>query len=324
VTDDHLSDHLSTDDLAELDEDLLEPDRAASARAHLAGCPTCQARLAEIKDVREQLRDLPRPEMPAQVSARIDRALADVSATKDSTVVPIADAPSRRRLGRPSAAATAAAAAVVLLVGAIVVALVHNNSGSNGSNEAGSNSTETTTSGLAPASEQPKNYHLSASGDTYTATSLQRLVPALVTTATRAPSGTPAFGASNSGQAPAASPTGASGTTNQNQNDKHSSVQPLAGNATGTASQPVPSSLQSHYGNRSWLLSCARYLTDTNTAVPIAIDFGKWSDATHTGVPSIVFVFRDTNPNAVDVYVSGPTCRGIHAIRTYQKVGVAP
>jgi anti-sigma factor RsiW len=323
VTDDHLSDHLSTDDLAELDEDLLEPGRAASARTHLAGCPTCQARLAEIKDVREQLRDLPRPEMPAQVNARIDRALADVSAPKDSTVVPIAEAPSRRRFGRPSAAAAAAAAAVVLLVGAIVVALVHNNSGSNGSNEAGSNSTETTTSGLAPASEQPKDYHLSASGDTYTATSLQRLVPALVTTATRAPSDTPAFGASNSGRAPAASPTTTHGSAQLGSQGSAGTS-----NATGaTSNRVVPglsSTLKSHYGNRSWLLSCARYLTDTTTAVPIAIDFGKWSDATHTGVPSIVFVFRDTNPNAVDVYVSGPTCRGIHAIRTYQKVGVTP
>jgi hypothetical protein len=91
-----------------------------------------------------------------------------------------------------------------------------------------------------------------------------------------------------------------------------------------TAVNGALAGLAPHYGDRSWLLSCARYLAQDNNVVPIAIDFGRWSDPTHTGAPSIVYVFRDSNPNYVDVYVTGPSCHGIDAIRTYQKVGVSP
>jgi hypothetical protein len=318
VTDDHLSPdgHLSLADLAELDEDLLEPDRAESARAHLAGCDTCQARLAELTATRERLRDLPRAEIPADVASRIETALADAGAPA-ATVVPMAGATGRRRFGRPTAAASAAAAAVVLLVGAIVVALVHH-SGNNGSGSAAGalSVTPSATTGLSP--QQPKDYRLSASGKTYTPTTLQSLVPGLVTSATRVP-GAPQADAGGAVQTPAASPTHGPVTTGSG---KNSSPTGETFSGAGKANSGLVPSLAHDYGNRSWLLSCARYLTGESDAVPIAIDFGRFTDASYSRAPSIVFVFRDADPNYVDVYVSGPTCQGTDAVRTYQKVGM--
>lgn len=80
-------DHLSLDELAELDEGLLGTDRAGSARSHLAGCETCRASADAITAARTALSDLPPVTMPAEVQNRIDRALADAAAvdTDDST-----------------------------------------------------------------------------------------------------------------------------------------------------------------------------------------------------------------------------------------------
>ena len=327
MTQDHPNDHLSLDDLAELDEDLLEPDRAASARAHLAGCETCRAQLAQLSEVRAQLRDLPRPEMPAEVATRVETALAQAGDATDPTVVPLAGAAERRRFGRPTAAATAAAAAVVLLVGAIVVALVHHSGDKSGTEATGVNGTATATSGLAPANQQPKDYRLSASGDVYTPTTLTRLVPGLVTSATQAPSAG-RYAPTGTSQTPAAEPSHAptSASTNTSSPTQAGPAQAGPGAATDKhrSAALLAGGLRPDYGNRSWLLSCARYLTGESNAVPIAIDFGRWTNASYKSAPSIVFVFRDINPSYVDVFVSGPTCHGTDAIRTYQTVGVTP
>ena len=49
------TEHLDADALADLDEGLLDRDHVASARAHVAGCPQCQAELAALTGVRERL-----------------------------------------------------------------------------------------------------------------------------------------------------------------------------------------------------------------------------------------------------------------------------
>ena len=73
-----MTEHLDADALADLDEGLLDRDHMASARAHVAGCPQCRAELAALTGVRERLAAAAEVEpMPAEVVARLDRALAD-------------------------------------------------------------------------------------------------------------------------------------------------------------------------------------------------------------------------------------------------------
>lgn len=69
-------DHLSIDELAELDEGLLAADRISAIRAHLHGCAECQASADAITAARAALSDLPAVTMPTSVRARIDQALA--------------------------------------------------------------------------------------------------------------------------------------------------------------------------------------------------------------------------------------------------------
>jgi anti-sigma factor RsiW len=44
--------HLSVDELAEAAEGLLDPERAALAESHLAGCPDCQAQSEALRESR--------------------------------------------------------------------------------------------------------------------------------------------------------------------------------------------------------------------------------------------------------------------------------
>jgi anti-sigma factor RsiW len=43
--------HLSVDELADAVEGLLDPERAAFAESHVAGCPDCQARSEALREV---------------------------------------------------------------------------------------------------------------------------------------------------------------------------------------------------------------------------------------------------------------------------------
>jgi anti-sigma factor RsiW len=43
--------HLSVDELAEAAEGLLDPERAALAESHRAGCPDCQAQSEALREV---------------------------------------------------------------------------------------------------------------------------------------------------------------------------------------------------------------------------------------------------------------------------------
>ena len=83
-----MTEHLDADALADLDEGLLDRDHMASARAHVAGCPQCRAELAALTGVRERLAAAAEVEpMPAEVVARLDRALAEVATEPASTAV---------------------------------------------------------------------------------------------------------------------------------------------------------------------------------------------------------------------------------------------
>lgn len=136
--------HLSPDEVADLAEGLLAPERAAAAARHLAGCEECRDVRDALAGVSAMLGALPEAPAPAGVADRLDTALreaapapgehADDDATADGApapagtaeaaqadVVPLAARsrrrPHRRDLGRLGAAA----AGLAVVFGAVTV-----------------------------------------------------------------------------------------------------------------------------------------------------------------------------------------------------------
>lgn len=348
--------HLSLDELAELDEGLLAPERTSAARAHLHACTQCAGRVEALRRTSELLADVPAALMPDDVRDRLDRALdaeaGDAAATTDLPAAP--EAPSERprlspvpaadvmpttttvvrsRFGRPSMAASAVAAAVVLVAVAVVVG-AHNHGGGTTTSAGGTGAAST--AGSAAGVAQPDTFVRTSTGRTYTLANLSKTIPALVLgpslygtvsppPATPFGQGTAAPGASTlSGEsdsttakhgktatAPRAAPTGVAGA-------------PAPGTSTSTlaVNRPVAKSLQPLYNSRQRLLHCAAVVTAEPNAVPIAVDFGRWTNGSMHKSPAVVFVFRDPNASFVDAYVVGPRCDG-NSIRTFHQVPVS-
>jgi hypothetical protein len=288
--------HLPLDELAELDEGLLDPERANAARAHLDTCAQCRAGAEAIASTRATLAAMPDEPMPEDVKARLDRALAD--AAPAATIVPSLDDHRRRRFGRPSLPASAAASVIVLAFAAIVVAAIMHGGGSTSSGGASEASGTFGASGSTVQPAQPHNYTRTSTGLTYTPSKLLADVPGLV-------AGLP-------GEAPRAAPA-----------EPNTAVSPSSAPSTFTLeNHAVPVAMRPLFDSRAKLLACAAYLTGIPHAVPLTVDFGRWTNGAYKGAPSAVLVMRDSNPDVVDVYVTGPTCSGTGAIRTYIKVPV--
>jgi hypothetical protein len=284
--------HLSIDELAELDEGLLTPELESEARAHLAACGQCRTTLEAIVATRSMLAELPDEPMPEDVRARLDKALAD-AAPRSASVVPSLDAHRAKRFGRPTMAASAAAAAIVLLVGGILVAHARSGNGSSGEEAAG---TGVIPQAAASVPAQPKNYVRSSTGLNYSPANLGTYVPGLVAGAEG-----PDFGAATTNAPSQAVPSNTPG--------------PNALDA-----RPVPAALKPLFDSRKKLLHCAASLSGIPNAVPIAVDFGTWTNAQYKAAPSAIFVLRDPESDRVDVYVTDPTCSGVGQVRTFQKV----
>ncbi|HEY6747119.1 MAG TPA: hypothetical protein VI357_15555 [Mycobacteriales bacterium] len=93
--------HPDLDTLAELHADALDASTAERVRTHASSCPRCGPVLAALDGVRDELRALPVPPMPAAVAARLDATLAGLRP---------ADLPGSPHIAAASAAATPAAA----------------------------------------------------------------------------------------------------------------------------------------------------------------------------------------------------------------------
>jgi hypothetical protein len=292
--------HLSLDELAELDEGLLDPERARAARAHLDTCAQCRAAAEAITSTRTALAAMPAAPMPDDVKARLDRALAN-AATPPSTVVPNLEEHRKRRFGRPSLPASAAASVILLAFAAIVVAAVMHGGGATSSG--GASESAAAPSGLpnsTAAPVQPQNYTRTSTDQTYTPSRLLADVPGLV-------AGLPSGGFS----------------ADENSTPTSSAVVTPGASAPAHTleSGPVPAALRPLYNSRTKLLACAAFLTGIKNAVPLTVDFGRWTNATLKGTPAAVFVMRDPSPSVVDVYVTGPACDG-GSLRTYVKIPV--
>jgi hypothetical protein len=186
--------HLTLDELAELDEGLLAPDRDPQVRRHLASCTQCQKLADDLTTASGLLRSLGPVPMPPEVAARIDQALAALGSPEagsaESAAAPVIDpapgadvvpnlADVRARRRWISAPTAAAATIVVLAVVAIVIGVTHKshpNTVALPTNDLGS--------GL-PASSGSAGSSLPIvkiedTGQTYNAANLTTLVPALI------------------------------------------------------------------------------------------------------------------------------------------------
>jgi len=131
--------HVPADQVSDLLEGLLPADEAATVAAHLSACPQCaevRDRLAAMPALLASVRtDDPMLPVPADVAARLDRALAaevrDRAAGPEeqqvATVVPIA------RAGRTRKVFAGVVAAAAVVVGFVVVGDVVGGSDDGGS-----------------------------------------------------------------------------------------------------------------------------------------------------------------------------------------------
>ncbi|MGC4936866.1 anti-sigma factor family protein [Kribbella sp. DT2] len=124
-TSEHLE-HLDTDTIADLIENLLPAPEAHSAREHVKACPDCQQTYDALLQLTEDLADEGRMDipMPADVAEHLNAVIASESVLRASTVgvhslVQLREEP-RRHLPK----LLLAAAAVVVIAGAGVVGVV--------------------------------------------------------------------------------------------------------------------------------------------------------------------------------------------------------
>ncbi|HVT63897.1 MAG TPA: hypothetical protein VHD81_01950 [Mycobacteriales bacterium] len=302
-----MSEHFTLDELAELDAGLLARRRAPR---HLAECDECSAKAAALRKTQERLRDLGPVQMPADVTARLERVLADADTTAGEDIVPdLGEHRARRVRGVPPWAYAAAAAVVV--IGGTAVALGTHHSGSKAADTAAGVP-------LVPTTTPSTALVLQESGRTYTPGTLRDLAPGLASgaSADALSATTPEFAA---GAAPQAGIAGGGTSSGQSQSNKTThgarGQAPASAPPAPTLAAPVaPSiapSLRRLADSRSALLKCAAFITDTPGASPIAVDFGRWTNAKANlrHVPSVVFVFNDTDdPSTIDVFVVAAAC----------------
>lgn len=264
--------HLGPEELADLQEGLLDPDRAEAATGHLRTCSDCRRDDEALSAVRVRLASAAEAgPMPADVSTRLDEALADAGRREGSwasaatvTVTPLAAASSRRTPTGSRVLQAAAAAVILLAVGALGVSAL-GGGGGRGS---------TSGSAGAPRSKSATaagHFTVLATGTSYTQSSVAASVPRLL---------------SAKGPRAAAATTGSA----------------AAGSNAGPAATPPPPGL-ARLRSGPALADCITALAD-QPATPLAVDL-----ATYAGSPAAVIVLPSLDdPASLDVWVVGPGC----------------
>lgn len=166
--------HPDLDTVADLQAEALDGPAAERVRDHLAACPQCSGVLAALDGVRDELRALPTPAMPAAVASRLDAALADLRRTglptpdqavrpqpaPDRTGAPVGDARpaavgdlaavrERRRRRLTRSLGGVAAAVAVIAAGASVTALIRTGGGADNSASTAAGTAASTAAGSA-------------------------------------------------------------------------------------------------------------------------------------------------------------------------------
>lgn len=302
--------HLNLDQIADLQEGLLDGHSGTLARAHLGACEQCRTGAAALLDVRERLSAVTTGPMPVDVASRLDEALLDqaraaaaagptASATADLKAGPTADdhgtvLPLQRRLPthkRWSATRLlqAAAAVVLLLVGVALAVSVLSPSGGDTNT---STAAKQTRASEGAATDEAGRYAVLSSGTDYTPKTLAAAVPRLLS----AQVPTPASGAQPDGPPPSAA------------SRRSADAAPLApqGPANRLAGGPA-------------LAGCLVELTGATGTKPLAVDV-----ATFEGKPATVILLPTPgDPASVDVSVVGPGCRpGDAALLNFTRVAL--
>jgi hypothetical protein len=269
--------HLDLDTLADLQEGLLEPERATDAAAHLQDCPDCRTTRAALDDVSAQLRDLGAADqaVPEDVVRRLDDALVAVGTPTPAATATIT--PLRRPERAPWRTRALQAAAVFVLIAAVggigYGAVRGLSNGDSASSTAASDSSGGAKAASPESQRGAAGYKIMASGRDYTGTSLRAAVPELL-----------------AGSLPL---VGASGPTSSD-----SSAPPSSSAAPGTAGTG-----NQRLRSGAALAACVANLAG-GPVTPLAVDVAKFK-----GQPATVIVLPTPDePSFVDVFVVKPTC----------------
>ncbi len=76
-----MTEHFSTEQLADHAAGLLEPAREREVARHLADCPDCTARLESVRHVSQVLAAQSAPRMPAAVFARLHQSIGALASS---------------------------------------------------------------------------------------------------------------------------------------------------------------------------------------------------------------------------------------------------
>jgi hypothetical protein len=138
-TSEHLE-HLDTDTIADLIENLLPAPEAHRAREHVKACPDCQQTYDALVQLTEDLADEGRADipMPAAVAEHLDSVIVSESVLRASSVgvhslVQLREEP-RRHLPKLVLAAAGVIAVAAIGVGVIISTADHGNEGAAGIN----------------------------------------------------------------------------------------------------------------------------------------------------------------------------------------------
>ena len=135
-------DHVAAEQVADLLEDLLPEDEAATVVAHLDSCADCSRLRDDLTALPALLADVPSPPLPVEVAARLDAAVAAAAAAREeqrarpATVTPLGS----RRRRFVARTFTGVAAAAALVVGVLVVGDIGDIGGSGGDSDTASDS----------------------------------------------------------------------------------------------------------------------------------------------------------------------------------------
>lgn len=159
-TSEHLE-HLDTDTIADLIENLLPAAEAHRAREHVKACPDCQQTYDALLQLSEDLADEGRADipMPTEVAEHLDAVIVSESVLRASTVgvhslVQLREEP-RRHLPKLMLAAAAVIVVAAIGVGVVVSTADHSNEGAAGiSPTAGTDVVTLTTQQVGPQAQR--------------------------------------------------------------------------------------------------------------------------------------------------------------------------
>jgi hypothetical protein len=274
--------HPDIDQLADFDAGL---DVADDVRAHVATCADCRQALDALAATRADISALPPVQMPDDVAARVDDALAKHAVPQgNSTIVPIEHARSRRRRSSLIAGGVAASVLALLVAGIVWSSLRSNNKSDNHNLNAAAGRTLTTV--------------VQSTGRDYTDKNLN----AEVTTLLRTPP-------VSFGQGLGA--TGSGGTSGQGSTSGSGSVAGAAPQPKASADRvptvhaqegAVPPGLTALQTNPAAVNQCIQTLlgpSPSANVAPLAIDIARFD-----GKPAAIFVFpKQNDPAHLAVYV---------------------